>query len=134
MSNKLKGFTLIEVMIVVAIVGILAAIAYPSYLEYIRKGNRAEAKAFLLEGAQALERYYSVNGTYLDAGALATVYTASIPGAYNLAPPVAATSTGYTLRATRTGAMTGDPCGDFEITHTGVRALQNATRTVAECW
>ena len=52
MKHPHKGFTLIEVMIVVAIVGILAAIALPSYNEYIRRGHRAEARAALLQGAQ----------------------------------------------------------------------------------
>jgi type IV pilus assembly protein PilE len=137
MKSKARGFTLIEVMIVVVIIGILASIAYPSYVEQVRKGSRTEAKTALLEGAQALERFYSVNGTYLGAPAtLAAVFPASVPGKYNIAAAAgtAPTATSYRLRATRTGSMAGDPCGDFEITHTGVRAIQNATRTVAECW
>lgn len=133
MKNKLQGFTLIEIMIVVVIVGIISSIAYPSYVEYVREGNRAEAKAALIEGAHALERYYSVNGTYLDAGVLATVYPASLVSKYNIGP-AAATADGYTLRATRTGDMAGDPCGNFELNQTGVRTLNDATRTVAECW
>lgn len=134
MKNKSQGFTLIEIMIAVAIIGILSAIAYPSYLEYVREGNRAEAKAALLEGAQALERYYSVNGTYLAAGVLAAVYPSSLPQKYNIAPAAAATDDSYTLQASRTGSMAGDPCGDLQLSQTGVRSLNNATRTVAECW
>ena len=58
------GFTLIEVMIVVAIVGILAAVAYPSYIDSVRKGKRAEARAALASLLQQQERYFTQNNTY----------------------------------------------------------------------
>ncbi|WP_181295837.1 type IV pilin protein [Pseudomonas sp. Q2-TVG4-2] len=135
-----RGFTLIELMIVVTIVGILAAVAYPSYIESVRKSKRAEVKAALLDAAQALERHYSANNTYLDAGgALATVFQANVPASgaatYVLASQAATAST-YTLRATRTGSMASDPCGNYELTHAGVRGLNDSAggKTVAECW
>lgn len=65
MKSRNGGFTLIEMMIVVAIVGILAAIAYPSYQEYVRRGNRAEARATMMDIAQMQERYFSSNNAYL---------------------------------------------------------------------
>lgn len=58
-DNQHRGFTLIEVMVVVAIVGILAAIAYPSYIEHVRQTRRAEVTALMLENAQLLERHYT---------------------------------------------------------------------------
>ena len=64
MKNKSSGFTLIELMIAVAIVGILAAIAYPQYVEYVRKGRRAECRSALLVGAQKMEKFYSNNNQY----------------------------------------------------------------------
>src|SRR5256885_9595200 len=64
MKRKNQGFTLIELMIVVAVVGILGAIAIPSYSEYIRRGHRAEARAGLLQAAQWLERASTATGTY----------------------------------------------------------------------
>lgn len=64
MSRQDHGFTLIELMIVVAIVGILAAIAYPSYQEYVRRGNRAEARATMMDIAQMQERFFSSNNVY----------------------------------------------------------------------
>ena len=64
MSKRSRGFTLIEMMIVVAIVGILAAIAYPSYQEYVRRGNRAEARATMMDMMQMQERFFSSNNAY----------------------------------------------------------------------
>jgi type IV pilus assembly protein PilE len=61
-----RGFTLIELMIVVAIVGILAAVAYPAYEQYVQKGERARAKAFMLDVAQKEERYFSSHGAYCE--------------------------------------------------------------------
>lgn len=137
--KRANGFSLIELMIVVAVIGILSAIAYPSYQESVRKGNRAEVKAALLEAAQALERFYSLNGSYLSApDTLPNVYSANVPSAqdtkYQISVQGTPSRNTYTLRATRSGSMSGDPCGDFEISHTGQKAVVNATRTADECW
>jgi len=134
-----QGFTLIELMITVAVIGILAAIAYPNYMEYLARGNRAEAKAALMDGAQRLERYFAVQGTYLDAGNnLAAVFPTVVGEAgrpsYNIAASGNPTATSFVLRATRAGSMQADECGDFQISHTGAQTLANNTRTVAQCW
>lgn len=135
---KAKGFTLIELMIVVAIVGILAAVAYPSYVEYIKKGKRSEAKAGLLEAVQNLERYYSANGTYISGTALAAVFTTSAPasGAANYTIQVVGTParSAYQIEAAPVGSMAGDACGNFRITQAGVRSLSGNTKPLNECW
>jgi len=134
-----SGFTLIELMVVVAIVAILAAVAIPSYVEHVKKTKRAEAKAVLLEGAQALERYYSANGKYVtDQNTLPAVFPVTAPtsGTANYTIAVAGTPTAntYVLQATRTGSMAGDECGDFQLSSTGVRGLDGASRRPDECW
>ncbi|HDZ56625.1 MAG TPA: prepilin-type N-terminal cleavage/methylation domain-containing protein [Pseudomonas xinjiangensis] len=133
MKNDQQGFTLIEVMIVVVIVGILSAIAYPAYEEHVRKGNRAEARAVLLNSAQALERYYSINGTYLDGGSLAKVYPDDISSGskvrYSLGVTTE-TADSYVLNATGEGNMASDDCGTYSINHTGVLS---STSTAAKC-
>lgn len=133
-SKNQQGFTLIELMITVAIVGILAAIAYPSYAEYIRRGNRAEARAGLTQSAQWLERAATATGSY--------PLTAAFPSSMKTVPSdrydIALTSNGttYTLTATPKNAQVGDKCGTFTLTNTGVRDIVNgaAGTTATDCW
>lgn len=136
-----NGFTLIEVMIVVAIVGILAAIAYPSYQEYIASSKRAEVQANLFELAQFMERAYTVNNSYPvvanDADSVATLPFNESPRdgnnkVYDLV--LRSTANSYTISAVRKGNMANDPCGNFILTNTGVRNVVNATRDRDRCW
>lgn len=140
MNTKAQGFTLIELMIVVAIIGILAAIAYPSYTEYVQRGKRSEAKVALLEAVQNLERYYSANGTYLNAAGtgLAEVFTTAVPvngtAYYNIAVSGTPTRSAFILQGTRAGSMASDACGEYRIDQAGSRTLASATKSVADCW
>lgn len=114
-----RGFTLIELMIVVAVVAILVAIAYPSYQEQMRKSRRAQAQADLIEYAQAAERYHTVNNTYVDWD----VPNESSPrtGAEHYSISVEdQTSSAFTLIATPTSpAQLEDRCGVLTTDHAG---------------
>ena len=129
------GFTLIEVMIVVAIVAILAAIALPSYNEYIRRGHRAEARAGLLQAAQWMERASTATGTYPLAAAFPTGLQTVPSDRYDISIASADGRT-FTLTATPKGAQVGDKCGTYTLTHTGLRGANGVTSgaIVTECW
>ena len=132
------GFTLIELMITVAIIGILASIAYPSYTQYVQRANRAEARAVLLEAAQFMERNYTLANRYdQDSAGNALNLPATLSQSpkqgtakYNVGFAAQAAQT-YTLQAVPTGTMTGDTCGTYTLTNAG---MQGSGGTQAECW
>ena len=122
MKRANQGFTLIEILIVIVIIGILASVALPAYQDSIKKSKRADAKGALLSLANAMERYFTTNGTYTDADA-ATIFSDQVPvdggtAYYTLSIPDN-DGTSYTLRATPTNSMAGD--GNMELTSTGIR-------------
>lgn len=144
-NDSSRGFTLIELLVAVAIIAILAAVAIPAYTSYVQRANRADAKTQLLEAAAFLQRCFSQNNDYRCAPAAPAAmvppfHQSPATGAakYNITVTAGGGegSTTYTLTATRTGTMTGDECGDFTLTHSGVRDIVNASagRTAAECW
>ncbi len=129
-TSRMQGFTLMELMIAVVIVGVLAAIAYPAYTDHMNRARRADGKAALLNMANYMEHYYTENNGYSGATLTTIGYTGttSQEGYYNLSIS-ALTNTSYTLRATPTGVQAGDTtCGALTLTNTNIKG------PTADCW
>lgn len=157
--KPLKGFTLIELMITVAIIGILASIALPSYSSYIARARRADARTQLTQAAQFMQRFYSANDSYSTDRASTAVITAMPSNLkqspadgtpiYQLNTSIAASGT-YALTSTQTsytltmapisgGPAANDKCGMLNLTSTGVRGCivggsPCLTSLRDECW
>lgn len=145
-KRHIHGFSLIELLIAVAIVGILATIAYPSYLEQMRKTHRAECSGGLASLGSAMERHFTVNSTYL--GAAAGGANTGAPGVFAATCPVdggqprynltiaAATASSYTLQAVPVGAQAVDKCGTLTFSNTGQKGVIGASagEDWESCW
>jgi type IV pilus assembly protein PilE len=134
-----RGFTLIELMITVAIVAILAAIAYPSYREQVARSKRGDAQAALLDTAQWLERNYTLSNSYIKKPNGDTINSAALPALkattaanYDLSftTTPAPDDSSYTLQMVPKGSMSGDRCGTFTLKNTGEKSAALTTG----CW
>lgn len=150
MLRKAFGFTLIELMIVVIIVGILAALGYPAYQEYVIRAKRADAKAALLQAQLAQEKYrancpqyatvitpgYPVApATFSCADLTVNMANTSPDGHYAIAISGVPTATSYTITATPSD-FTDSTCNVFAINQDGkaISTTQTTTAKVLECW
>ncbi len=159
--NKIKGFTLIELMIVVAIIGVIASIAIPSYSEYVKRAKRTDAKVALVGIAQLQASHWVQNLSYAKdlsstnaAGGLGLGATVSSEQDEYAITMIAADNGGgacsglsgdscssFTLIATAQGNQVGDKCHNFTLSDTGVKGLSITGSTVPvpaaevkSCW
>ena len=133
---RTRGFTLIEVLVTCVIVGVLAAIALPSYQKQIQKTRRSDAKSALVGAAGQMERYFTERSTYATA-TLGTgaghVYPATTENGYYALSLANLTATTYTVRATPAGAQVGDACGTMTYTDQGAKGVTGSL-AVSDCW
>ena len=138
-SPKQSGFTLIELMIVLAIIAILATFAYPTYQAQVIKGSRAEGKTAVLKTAQVLERYFTANNTYTTnfttLGMPSFSGDTSAASKYDLQinPGGAGIGTSFTVIATPRSPDSA--CGNLTYTQAGQKGMQgNTDPVVSNCW
>lgn len=130
------GFTLMELLVALVVMGILMAIAIPNYNEYVRRTHRANARAALQQAAQWMERVATAQGSYplmLDSS-----MTSVEGGRYTIDFDGVPTNSSFRLIAERvsTAGNAHDVCGDLTLTHTGVKGIKNqpGSMTAANCW
>jgi len=144
------GFTLLELLVALAILGLLTAFSYPVYVDQVRKARRAEGMAGLLELADRMERHFADQGTYdqrfggADMDAATLWKDTTTHGHYTLSIDPGTSDLSFTARATPTArdGQDRDPCGTFVIDAQGVRSLDTTNggrraatgATAVDCW
>lgn len=127
-QRRQAGFSLIELMIVVVVLGILASIAWPSYVEYVQRSRRAEAKSALLAAAQCMERFNTSNQTFIGGPARCPLPPSDF---YNLNYANVARNT-FGVTAQPTGGQINDACGQLGLNQAGAKTADGSPDD--QCW
>lgn len=140
MKGQGRGFTLVEVMIVVVLIGVVSGLAYPAYVNHVVKARRGDAHAMMLAAAVKQEQFYAQRGSYTaDMRELGYPVDPAVSEKrfYQIDATLSGSGQGYTLTATRSGVQSNDSrCGDLTLTHTGIKSAVNHSDTAPQttCW
>lgn len=131
---RTRGFTLIELMIVVSVIAILLAIGIPTYSEQVRRSKRASVKSDMMEMVQRLERHHTTNNTYVGypAAGVPSPSSAATP-AYMITPTTLELNR-FVLTAVPQGTQAQDFCGTLTIDSAGRKTESGPAPSVADCW
>ena len=139
-QSGIRGSRLIKMLVAAAVVGLLASIAIPAYLDHVHRSARAEVKAILLENAQFLEQNFSEANHYHrtpDGAAIRLLYPQSPTDGtahYNITLSVDASTFNLTATPVTGGTMDGDACGAYTLNHLGQRGVSGASLSTGQCW
>lgn len=135
-NRRSSGFSLIELMIAVAIIAILAAIAFPSYQQHVVKTRRGAGAACLMEMAQFMERYHTTNMSYAGAVLPATNCRAEVADHYSLAFTANPTASAYSITATAQGAQASKDtkCGHLTVNQAGTKTVSVSGTSPGDCF
>ncbi len=137
MRGRMRGFTLIELVVTMAIVAILAAIAIPSYENYLFRARRADGREMLQRVAAAQERFYTNRNQYtndlITAAGINLGTANSEAGHYRITIAVDATNQSYTLTATLLGVQAPDACANLTVNNVGARGYSGSNSN-GSCW
>lgn len=136
MKTQMRGFSLIELMIVVMVIAVLAAIAYPSYTGHVTRTKRAAGAACAMEAAHYMERYYTTEMTYAGAVLPQTQCMNDTTDNYTIRLSGAETDTTYTVEAVPKGSQDSRDtlCKTLSINQVGTKGESGSAATAAECW
>lgn len=132
MKSTQQGFTLIELMVTVAVVGILSAIAYPSYQQYVTRTHRTEAQTVMMSQAQAQERLMTNTGAYASQ-TINSPEGSSDSDRYYQITVTTPTSGSYSITATPEARQNDEKCGTLKLDSVGRRGI-SGTGSVSDCW
>ncbi|MGI9236747.1 MAG: type IV pilin protein [Woeseiaceae bacterium] len=134
-ARRMQGVTLLELMIVVVVIAIITAVAFPSYRQHVVSTKRADGKAALMSTAQQLERCYTRFSAYNNAGCGVVLPLTSPEGEYVVSSVGAVGASAFTLAATPQGPQAEDAeCGVLRLTSTGAQGSQGASTDANGCW
>jgi len=139
-SDRVQGFSLMELLTVLLIVGLLSSVAWPSYRAHVQRAQRTQAAAALMQAQQFMERHYSLRGSFLDPAGTSLQLPAAVQSVSSdgqviyLLQIEQSDSSSYRLRADPQGAMVGDPCAALTLDHLSQKGRTGSGLTVQECW